>query len=239
MLTPFVCKLCALQQRLEWGDPLACSDAWHCIRSYSPYDNLDDAWVCSSTAYCPDETGDPAEQVKAPLATAAWKETAGEGEAAAASGGKHGGSPEGDGFPAAERAPHRHGGPKPGSSFPHLLLTASLHDPRVPYHEPAKYVAKLRALASGWSATGGRICQPLAGSAHEDSHRWSAASGGDRVDEGGGRPLVLFLTTMAGGHGGASSGRLGERADKCAFLLSCLDGTLQSQDSEQRASVRL
>ena len=179
-------------------------------------------------------------QAKAPLATAAWEETAGEGEAAAASGGKHGGSPEeAGGFPAAELAPHHHGGPMPCSSFPHLLLTASLHDPRVPYHEPAKYVAKLRALASGWSAMGDKICQPAARGAagtvaQEDPHRQFAASGGSGMEDGGRRPLALLLTAMAGGHGGASSGRLGERADKCAFLLSCLDGIPQSQSSGQR-----
>ena len=190
------------------------------------------------------------------VAAAKWKETAGEGEAAAATGGQHGGGPEAEapalvggspeaaGSPIAERAPHRHG-PMMGSSFPHLLLTSSLHDPRVPYHEPAKYVAKLRNLASGWSATGGRIREPEAGGAAtgsvaQEDPRGSAASGGGRVEDGGrAPPIALLLTAMAGGHGGASSGRLGERADKYAFLLSCLDETLQSQASEQRASVRL
>jgi len=42
----------------------------------------------------------------------------------------------------------------PGGPRPDLLVTGSLHDPRVLIHEPAKWVARLRATDSG---TGGRV----------------------------------------------------------------------------------
>jgi oligopeptidase B len=44
----------------------------------------------------------------------------------------------------------------PSGPRPDLLVTGSLHDPRVLIHEPAKWVARLRATA-GDSPTGGRV----------------------------------------------------------------------------------
>jgi oligopeptidase B len=43
----------------------------------------------------------------------------------------------------------------PAGPRPNLLVTGSLHDPRVLIHEPAKWVARLRATSDG--GTGGRL----------------------------------------------------------------------------------
>jgi oligopeptidase B len=43
----------------------------------------------------------------------------------------------------------------PRGQRPDLLVTGSLHDPRVLIHEPAKWVARLRATSDG--GAGGRL----------------------------------------------------------------------------------
>uniref|UniRef100_A0A7R9V8G0 Prolyl endopeptidase-like n=1 Tax=Chlamydomonas euryale TaxID=1486919 RepID=A0A7R9V8G0_9CHLO len=131
------------KERRQWGNPMSDAAAYTCIRAYSPYDNLDDAWT---------------------------------------------------------RA-HRHrggaaaGGSKACLGFPHVLLTGSLNDARVPYHEPAKYAAKLRVLQ-----------------AYERQRGQSPL------------PLVLLQVAATGGHGASSggSGRLAERAAKYGFLFWAL-----------------
>lgn len=138
---------------------------------------------------------------------------------------------------------------------PALLLTCALHDSRVPYWGPAKFVARLRSELRGRMALdehGPRETEEEAdagvlamgckcGPAIE-----SAAVGGGCVRfeggvEGEGREVVdsirltgvLLLTeTGAGGH--FASGALGERAMRSAFLLQ----RVASVEADARASTR-
>ncbi|GAX77012.1 hypothetical protein CEUSTIGMA_g4459.t1 [Chlamydomonas eustigma] len=97
--------------------------------------------------------------------------------------------------------------------FPHFLFTSSLNDPRVSYHEPAKYVAMLRSLIA--SSKAGKKAD-----AEEENTSVVHCSESPIKD-----PVVLLLTAMSGGHGSASgaSNRLMERAQKIGFLLWALN----------------
>eukprot|EP00123_Amoebidium_parasiticum_P005717 comp16851_c0_seq1/m.15310 comp16851_c0_seq1/g.15310 ORF comp16851_c0_seq1/g.15310 comp16851_c0_seq1/m.15310 type:complete len:772 (-) comp16851_c0_seq1:315-2630(-) len=84
---------------------------------------------------------------------------------------------------------------KPGVKFPHYLIMAGLHDPRVQYWEPAKYVAKLREYSS-----------------HRNGENDTNPS------------IILLETKMEAGHFGAS-GRYAlykELAKEYAFIVYTL-----------------
>jgi oligopeptidase B len=101
---------------------------------------------------------------------------------------------------------------QPAATYPALLLTASLHDTRVNFWEPAKYTAAMRHYKQQQQQQ-----QQLQGTAsqHTDGSGTEDAGTGS-----GGRP-VLLLTDMHAGHFAASaaSSRLQERALKLAFIL--------------------
>ena len=100
------------------------------------------------------------------------------------------------------------------------MLTASLNDPRVPFHEPAKYVAKLRALQAESPAAFELTTQISDEQFPElqDPHADLAAAAERSLI----LPFALLLTATEGGHGGVSAGRLAERARKFGFLIWAL-----------------
>jgi oligopeptidase B len=102
--------------------------------------------------------------------------------------------------------------------YPALLLTASLHDTRVNFWEPAKYVAAMRHYKQQRRQQQQQQQQPTVDSTAEDTG--SSSSSGSGSEE---RP-VLLLTDMNAGHFAASaaSSRLQERAMKLAFILHSL-----------------
>jgi oligopeptidase B len=97
---------------------------------------------------------------------------------------------------------------QPAATYPALLLTASLHDTRVNFWEPAKYTAAMRynKQQQQQQRVPGKITP--------------GAGGSSSSSDGGERPLLL-LTDMYAGHFAASaaSSRLQERAMKLAFIL--------------------
>ena len=115
--------------------------------------------------------------------------------------------------------------------YPHLLLTAGLHDPRVAFWEPAKFVAKASAGEGGRMRQGRMHChsrrprcdalptsQALLRPATAHCLRVFAQV---RDLNPNSSSLVLLRTTMTGGHFSQSSlaVQLRETAFKFAFLL--------------------
>ena len=285
-----LCVAITQQERNEWGDPLASSNVWRYIRSYCPINNLREAW-----GRCCKEDGETAGGHDTDCLQVGAKEA----NISAANGINNAAalpttavsvkrprpaSLEAEGAPSAARSK------RPPPSFPHVMVTASLHDPRVPFHGPAKYVAMLRSLHHHQATVGPSaqvslsapasspchppltllpppLSSPVALSSEEMSRdlgplgaafpsspsvTWDRPHlpGGDdaakcpRNDDVSDNVLLpkamssdhhlhdtpwtstsvaLLLTAMAGGHGGASSGRLSERAGKFTFLLWALN----------------
>ena len=215
-----------VKERRQWGDPLVDRQAWRYIYSYSPYDGLETGWRKAVGAGQEDrlqqrQGRDEEHNIDKPSTNGGAK-----GESSvkrARTQAKQGnGNSEGSGINC-----------KPSVAFPHLLLTTSMHDTRVPYHEPAKYVAKLRALQAGELPA--PDCVPLAADVdgeeqQQQQDRGSAAGAQLGQSSGAARegiclPLVLLQTSMTGGHGAASaaSHRLQDRALKYGFLMWALD----------------
>ena len=115
-----------MQERNEWGDPLTNLDVWRYIRSYSPIDNLRQAWGKCYGSYVPGSSLVGNSFSRGPAASGRKRSrhlsTANEAKASGP-------------LSKASKAVNQR------QSFPHIMVTASRHDPRVPFHGPAKYVA--------------------------------------------------------------------------------------------------
>lgn len=213
-----------VKERRQWGDPLVDRQAWRYIHSYSPYDGLEAGWHKAVGAAQKEglrQGRDEKHDVDKPsIVESAIGESSVKRARTQAKQGN--GNSEGNGINC-----------KPSVAFPHLLLTTSMHDTRVPYHEPAKYVAKLRALQAGELPA--PDCVPQAADVdgeeqQQQQDRGSAAGTQLGQSTGAARegtclPLVLLQTSMTGGHGAASaaSHRLKDRALKYGFLMWALD----------------
>jgi oligopeptidase B len=103
----------------------------------------------------------------------------------------------------------------PAPPRPGLLVTGSLHDPRVLVHEPAKWVARLRATASGDGTAGD-------GTAGDGTAGDGAAGDAGAGDAGSGGRLLFRPELGAGAHVGPAGryDRMRYEAEILAFILA-------------------
>ena len=140
---------------------------------------------------------------------------------------------------------------RPGAPFPAMLLTAGLHDPRVPYWQVAQYVAKLRALTAqqpvgnceqqaGQEGEPGATTTTTVLELQQQEQRAQEDPGGSllaRTTPPDPSPPLLLLTDMDSGHFAASgaSSRLEDRARKLSFAMLVLEPVLSTGPAPGKA----
>ncbi|HUJ05579.1 MAG TPA: prolyl oligopeptidase family serine peptidase [Streptosporangiaceae bacterium] len=109
----------------------------------------------------------------------------------------------------------------PAGQRPALLVTGAVHDARVAVHEPAKWVARLRATAEEWAGPAG-----AAGSAGSAGPAGAAGLAGSAGSAGSaGQAPVLFRVELGVGAHTGPSGRFAKaryEAEVHAFVLSAM-----------------